>query len=98
MSPKPAADDRGPAQEDSTEPAEGAEEVLWCEECHRMVDPEVLSEDGRCPRCGNELLVADPAKVGRRHVPWTFKAMLVATVVYLGYRAYQGIAWLAHHF
>jgi hypothetical protein len=33
----------------------------------------------------------------RRPVPWTFKLMIVATVVYLGYRAYQGIAWLVHH-
>jgi hypothetical protein len=33
----------------------------------------------------------------RRPVPWTFKLMIVATVVYLGYRAYQGIAWVVHH-
>ena len=29
--------------------------------------------------------------------PWHFKVIVVGSVVYLGYRAYQGIAWLAHH-
>ena len=30
-------------------------------------------------------------------VPWHFKVLLVATVIYLGYRSYQGIGWLVHH-
>lgn len=96
MSRKPAADDRGPAEDVAD--VEEVEDVLWCEECHRIVDPSAVSEDGLCPRCGNELLMADPTKVARRRVPWTFKFMIVATIVYLGYRAYQGIAWLSHHF
>lgn len=29
--------------------------------------------------------------------PWHFKFMVVGSVIYLGYRLYQGIAWLAHH-
>jgi hypothetical protein len=29
--------------------------------------------------------------------PWHFKVIVVGSVVYLGYRAYQGISWLAHH-
>ena len=33
----------------------------------------------------------------RRPVPWYFKFMMGASVIYLGYRAYQGITWLAHH-
>ena len=33
----------------------------------------------------------------RRPVPWYFKFMLVASVIYLGWRAYQGIGWLVHH-
>jgi hypothetical protein len=32
-----------------------------------------------------------------RRPPWHFKVMLVATVIYLGYRSYQGITWLIHH-
>jgi hypothetical protein len=29
--------------------------------------------------------------------PWHFKVLLVGTVVYLGWRLYQGIGWLVHH-
>jgi len=28
--------------------------------------------------------------------PWHFKLLLVGLVVYLGYRAWQGVDWLAH--
>ncbi len=43
-----------------------------------------------CPRCGYEQPL-------HRRAPWGFKLFLVATVIYLGYRAYQGIGWLVHH-
>jgi len=29
--------------------------------------------------------------------PWHFKVIVVGSVVYLGWRLYQGISWLAHH-
>ncbi len=29
--------------------------------------------------------------------PWHFKFIVVGTVIYLGYRAFQGIEWLIHH-
>jgi hypothetical protein len=29
--------------------------------------------------------------------PWHFKFIVVASVVYLGWRLYQGISWMAHH-
>ena len=32
-----------------------------------------------------------------RQAPWHFKLLLGGIVVYLGYRAYQGVEWLAHH-
>ncbi|HUY63079.1 MAG TPA: hypothetical protein VMV14_01025 [Acidimicrobiales bacterium] len=54
-----------------------------------MDDPE-LTDHGACPTCGT-VLDED------RHVPWHFKAMIVITIIYLGYRAYQGIGWLVHH-
>jgi len=64
----------------------------WCEECDQLVEDDAVTEEGACPTCGN--MLEEPA---RRPVPWYFKFMIAATVVYLGYRAYQGIAWLAHH-
>lgn len=68
--------------------------MAWCERCEREVPDDELTAEGACPRCGDVLVAAEEQ---RRPVPWTFKLMIVATVVYLGYRAYQGIAWLAHH-
>jgi uncharacterized paraquat-inducible protein A len=62
----------------------------WCETCqHRLTDDEV-GEDGACPSCH------EPVE-HRRPVPWHFKLLLAATVIYLGYRTYQGIGWLVHH-
>jgi hypothetical protein len=29
--------------------------------------------------------------------PWHFKVIAVGSVVYLGYRLFQGITWLVHH-
>lgn len=66
----------------------------WCEECGKLVDPEDLKEDGSCPRCGH--LLVEPS-LARRKIPWSFRFMIVATIVYLGWRAYQGVAWLVHH-
>lgn len=64
----------------------------WCEECDRLVEDEDLDEEGSCPTCGTVLTEQE-----RRPVPWYFKFMLVASVVYLGYRAYQGVTWVVHH-
>ena len=66
--------------------------MAWCEECDRLVEDEDLAEDGSCPACGTVLTEQE-----RRPVPWYFKFMIVASVIYLGWRFYQGIAWLSHH-
>jgi len=64
--------------------------VPWCETCGRLVGDEEVTEEGTCPSCHEPL-------EEHRHVPWHFRLLLGATVIYLGYRAYQGIAWLVHH-
>lgn len=62
----------------------------WCETCDRRVDEADLTDQGTCPECG------DLPREHRRY-PWYFKFMLVATIVYLGYRAFQGVTWVVHH-
>jgi len=62
----------------------------WCDTCERMVDDDEVDEAGVCPTCGADLEERGP-------VPWYFRAMIVVTVIYLGYRTYQGVAWLIHH-
>jgi len=66
--------------------------MAWCDQCDRLVEDDQLDEEGACPTCGTVL--TEP--VGHR-VPWTFKTMLVAFVIYLGWRGYQGITWIIHH-
>lgn len=62
----------------------------WCETCDERVEEQEVTADGTCPECGSEVLA-------HRKAPWYFKFMLVATVVYLGYRAFQGVTWVVHH-
>ena len=64
----------------------------WCEECDHLVEDDELTADGECPRCGTVLAEAE-----RRPIPWYFKVMVVASIIYLGWRAFQGITWVVHH-
>jgi len=64
--------------------------VPWCETCDAMVDDDDVTAAGECPECGEPLHE-------HRRIPWHFKLMIAATAVYLGWRAYQGIAWVVHH-
>ena len=50
----------------------------------------ISTEEGRCPTCG-----ADRWSTARS--PWWFKFLAVATVIYLGYRTFQGVTWVVHH-
>jgi uncharacterized paraquat-inducible protein A len=61
----------------------------WCDECDKLVDDDELSEEGNCPQCGDLL-------TGRKPIPWQFRIMIGATVIYLGYRTYQLIGWIVH--
>jgi hypothetical protein len=64
--------------------------VPWCEACTKFQPPGALSDEGACPDCG--AVIGAPAKA-----PWHFKLLVLALVVYLGWRAFQGVAWLIHH-
>jgi len=59
----------------------------WCEECAKYWTPNSMNHDGTCPRCGR--VVEEPASAGENsdeRTPWHFKLMVVALVVYLGWR------------
>ena len=73
----------------------------WCDDCAKFWSPPSL-RDGTCPACGAALETPPGAAASddggaRQAAPWHFKLLLVALVLYLGYRAYQGVFWLAHH-
>lgn len=64
--------------------------MAWCEACDRFLTPTSLGTAGECPRCGGEVC----GDVDDLKVPWHFKLLVVATVLYLGWRAVQGVAWV----
>jgi len=66
--------------------------VAWCDDCNRQVEPGDLGEGGTCPTCG-KALDTTPART-----PWHFKLLLGSLTVYLSWRAWQGLAWVAHRF
>ncbi|MDP1803868.1 MAG: hypothetical protein Q8K72_01755 [Acidimicrobiales bacterium] len=68
-----------------------------CDTCDRFYNPNTLDADGSCPTCGRPLADPTPGGVDEPGAPWHFKLLLGATVLYLGFRFVQGIAWVGHH-
>jgi hypothetical protein len=77
--------------------------VPWCDACDRFLSPSTVLSDGTCPTCGRAV---DPGAAHEAPVdanddlgpiPWHLKLMAGALAVYLGYRAWQGIEWVAHN-
>ena len=77
----------------------------WCEDCDRFYTPSTLTTEGDCPEGhhvadpdGDPHLVQSTAEPREEEpepkVPWHFWLLLVSVVVYLGWRAWQGIEWL----
>ena len=64
----------------------------WCDDCSRFWSPNTLREDGSCPTCGR--VVAEPGAAVVPKAPWHFKLLVAAVVLYLVWRAWQGLAWL----
>jgi hypothetical protein len=63
----------------------------WCEGCDRFYNPNTLTESGQCPE-GHH--VADPVGEDDPKIPWHFWLLVIGLVLYLGYRAFQGLEWL----
>jgi hypothetical protein len=73
--------------------------VPWCEQCSKFFNPNSMAPDGTCVKCGS--FIADPDEAGADtktddKVPWHFWVLVVAVVVYLGWRLIQGLAWVVH--
>jgi uncharacterized paraquat-inducible protein A len=65
----------------------------WCETCSRYLTPTSMTTAGECPTCGRRLAEA----VAEPKAPWHFKLLLAALVIYLAFRAGQGIDWILQH-
>jgi uncharacterized paraquat-inducible protein A len=64
--------------------------VPWCDTCDRIVEDDEVVE-GACPRCGGVLDAPE-----RGPLPWRFRFMIAAAVVYLVWRIVQMVGWLIH--
>ena len=64
----------------------------WCDECSRFWTPTSMEPDGSCPACGD--VIADPTDA---RAPWHFKLLLASVVLYLGWRAAEGVVWVLRH-
>lgn len=70
----------------------------FCETCDRFYNPNTLNPDGTCPTCGRQ--VGEGGAVATEDsltTPWHFKLLVLAVVVYLGWRLVQGVVWVAEH-
>ena len=77
----------------STVLADGA-----CPRCGARVDPGQAHAPEPEAEVGSD---ADPEAAGdddTMALPWHFKALVAAVVLYLGWRAVQGIEWVARQF
>jgi hypothetical protein len=64
----------------------------WCDDCSRFWNPNTLPADGACPTCGRVL--ATPGDATSQRAPWHFKLLVVAVVLYLGWRFIQLAQWV----
>jgi hypothetical protein len=73
--------------------------VPWCAGCDRFLSPSTVRTDGTCPSCGRRV---EPARADIDGAateesvpfPWHLKLLAGAAAVYLGFRAWQGVAWI----
>lgn len=71
----------------------------WCATCDRYLSRPTVKVDGTCPTCGRAVDVAERTTAEKQKlppVPWHFKLLCAAVVVYLGYRFAQMGEWLIH--
>jgi hypothetical protein len=67
--------------------------VPWCETCQRHYNPGSVAPDGTCTSCGS-FIGEDPADAEAKGPPWHFWVLVVALVLYLGWRLIEFIGWL----
>lgn len=79
----------------------------WCDGCSRFYNPNSVEVDGTCRSCGAPLPHAERVVATRtaepgpgteaaapERAPWHFWVLVVAVVVYLGWRAIDAVIWV----
>ncbi len=58
---------------------------------------QAASDEGPDQPDGDGETDSEDGEVRQAKAPWHFKVIVVGSVIYLGYRLYQGITWVVHH-
>lgn len=66
----------------------------WCETCDRFYNSKSIAPDGTCVTCGRFIADTAEGEDDDTKIPWHFWVLVVALVVYLGWRLIQLIGWL----
>ncbi len=68
----------------------------WCDSCDEYRAPNSLKTNGHCATCDSEVDVADLKEANQAPVkaPWHFWLMVIALVLYLGWRLVEGVIWI----
>jgi hypothetical protein len=63
----------------------------WCDDCQKYWAPSAMTPEGQCPTCGHVLDAPERASddATDEKAPWHFKLLVVALVVYLGWRFFE---------
>jgi hypothetical protein len=78
-----------------------------CPACGLYYTPTSLGTDGTCPHCTQTIDWKRAQRAADGSVatdtkappfPWHFKLLVSAAVVYLGFRAWQGVEWVIDRF
>jgi hypothetical protein len=60
----------------------------WCDDCEKYWAPSAMTPEGTCPTCDADLETTATATEEEK-APWHFKLLVVALIVYLGYRFFE---------
>ncbi len=76
----------------------------WCDDCERFYNPNTLTAEQHCPKGHtvdqSEPAVDGPVRISRYEaareagVPWHFWLLVGALIIYLGWRALEGVLWV----
>lgn len=79
----------------------------WCETCTQYLAPNALTEEGDCPKCGNQCEAAQKngtakngtekshaPKARKRKIPWHLWVLIIVLGVYLTWRLIQLLLYL----
>ncbi len=65
----------------------------WCDPCDKYLAPNAVNEDGSCPTCEIPVDASDMKEIEGAKAPWHFWLMVIALVLYLGWRLIQFALW-----